>query len=77
MHPRDRRSRLLLWPWGGLLARIVQGSERCFETHGPAHARHADETEKGAGKTPLKINPNDLNTAEEIAAMALFLAFGG
>lgn len=39
-HPRDRMSRLLLWPWGGVLARLVVGSERCFPTHNEVHARH-------------------------------------
>ena len=39
-HPRDRMSRLLLWPWGGVLARLVVGGERCFPTHNELHARH-------------------------------------
>lgn len=39
-HPRDRTSRLLLWPWGGALARLVVGDERCFPTHNELHARH-------------------------------------
>lgn len=39
-HPRDPMSRLLLWPWGGVLARLVLGSERCFPTHNELHARH-------------------------------------
>jgi len=39
-HPADRTTRILLWPWGGLLARMVVGPERCFETHSEAHARH-------------------------------------
>ena len=39
-HPRDRRTRVLLWPWGGLIARAVQGAQRCFETESEAQARH-------------------------------------
>lgn len=39
-HPRDRMSRLLLWPWGGVLARLVVGSQRCFPTYNELHARH-------------------------------------
>jgi len=39
-HPADRTARMLLWPWGGALARMVVGPERCFETHSEAHARH-------------------------------------
>ncbi|MFQ5538430.1 MAG: alpha/beta hydrolase [Gemmatimonadota bacterium] len=38
--PRNRASRLLLLPWGGLLARIVEGRERCFEPTGEAQERH-------------------------------------
>jgi esterase/lipase len=38
--PRNRMTRLLLWPWGGVIARLVEGSERCFEAHGAEHARH-------------------------------------
>ncbi|MDA1104459.1 MAG: alpha/beta fold hydrolase [Gemmatimonadetes bacterium] len=29
-HPRNRTSRVLLYPWGGQIARAVQGAERCF-----------------------------------------------
>lgn len=38
--PRDRASRVLLWPWGGLLARLVVGPERCFEPTSPANEEH-------------------------------------
>ncbi len=37
---RDRSSRLLLWPWGGLIARAVVGAERCFEAENEAQALH-------------------------------------
>ena len=37
---RDRRARMLLWPWGGLLARILVGDERCFTPANPAQKRH-------------------------------------
>jgi len=37
---RDPRARMLLWPWGGLLARLVVGGERCFTPANPAQARH-------------------------------------
>jgi esterase/lipase len=37
---RDRRAEMLLWPWGGLIARIVEGPERCFEPHNEAEAMH-------------------------------------
>lgn len=37
---RDRSAEILLWPWGGVLARVVVGSERCFEPYNPDQARH-------------------------------------
>ena len=37
---RDRASRLLLWPWGGLLGRVVVGRERCFVPKNEAQALH-------------------------------------
>ncbi|MCG6956045.1 MAG: alpha/beta hydrolase [Gemmatimonadetes bacterium] len=37
---RDGRARMLLWPWGGLLARAVAGRERCFEARNLEQARH-------------------------------------
>lgn len=51
--PRDPRSRLLLWPWGGLIARLVEGPERCFETHGEAHARHWTECYPTSALLPM------------------------
>ncbi len=38
--PRDRSAELLLWPWGGLVARLAVGPERCFEARSPAEAEH-------------------------------------
>lgn len=37
---RDGRADMLLWPWGGLLARMVAGPERCFEPANADHRRH-------------------------------------
>jgi pimeloyl-ACP methyl ester carboxylesterase len=37
---QDRAAPLLLWPWGGALARVVLGSERCFEPQNAGHERH-------------------------------------
>ena len=39
-HPRDRSSRILLWPWGAQLAALVIGRERCFEPENPEQAMH-------------------------------------
>lgn len=38
--PRDTRARMLLWPWGGLIARIVVGPERCWTPDNEAQRRH-------------------------------------
>jgi esterase/lipase len=38
--PRDPAARFLLWPWGGLIARVVAGPERCFEPASADQARH-------------------------------------
>ncbi|MEQ9398762.1 MAG: alpha/beta fold hydrolase [Longimicrobiales bacterium] len=39
-HPADRNSRLLLLPWGNVVARTVLGPERCFEPVNPEQERH-------------------------------------
>lgn len=38
--PEDRSSRILLYPWGGILARLLVGSERCFIPENEAQERH-------------------------------------
>lgn len=38
--PRDKSAELLLWPWGGAIARLVVGPERCFEPASAAQTRH-------------------------------------
>lgn len=38
--PKDRSSRMLLLPWGGLLARLAVGEERCFEAANDLQRRH-------------------------------------
>jgi len=38
--PRDASARVLMWPWGGLIARAVVGAERCFEPANEVQARH-------------------------------------
>lgn len=37
---RDRSSRVLLWPWGEALARLIVGPERCFVPVNEAQALH-------------------------------------
>lgn len=52
-HPRNRLSRLLLWPWGEVLARWIEGRERCFPTHSGAHARHWTECHATEALLPM------------------------
>ncbi len=37
--PRDRTAEVLLWPWGGTIARLVMGSERAFTPRNEEQAR--------------------------------------
>jgi len=37
---QDPNAPILLWPWGGALARMIVGPERCFEPKNAEHARH-------------------------------------
>lgn len=37
---QDPAAPLLLWPWGGLIGRVVVGPERCFEPANAEQARH-------------------------------------
>jgi len=37
---QDPAAGFLVWPWGGAIARMVVGPERCFEPANPEHARH-------------------------------------
>jgi len=37
---RDSRSEILLWPWGGLAVRLLEGRERCFAAVNETQARH-------------------------------------
>lgn len=38
--PADRRSRIILYPWGALVVRYAIGPERCFEPLNDDQARH-------------------------------------
>jgi alpha-beta hydrolase superfamily lysophospholipase len=42
--PADPASRILLWPWGGLLARLVIGPTRSFVPENDLQARHWTES---------------------------------
>ena len=62
--PADPRSRLLLWPWGGLIARAVEGSERCFETHNDDHARHWTECHPTRALLPMMALVEHVRTSD-------------
>ena len=38
--PRDAASRILLWPWGGQIAQLVVGPERCFQPESAEQGLH-------------------------------------
>lgn len=38
--PRDPFAGILLWPWGGLLASLAEGPERCFTPLNPGQEHH-------------------------------------
>jgi len=40
LQPKDRSSRVLLYPWGGLLASVVIGERRCFQADTDGQERH-------------------------------------
>lgn len=40
LHPKDRASRALLYPWGRQIATAVTGQERCFRPENDRQARH-------------------------------------
>ena len=50
---RDRASRFLLWPWGGLIARLAVGPERCFEAVSEQHALHWTTCYPAAALLPM------------------------
>lgn len=63
-HPADPKSRVLLWPWGGVIARLVEGPERCFETHGALHERHWTSCYPVRALLPMMGLVEEVRTAE-------------
>lgn len=66
--PRDRTSRVLLWPWGGLVARLVVGSERCFEPAHEGQASHWTYCYPVEALLPLMALAEHVRTADLSAA---------
>lgn len=74
-HPRDPLSRLLLWPWGSVLARLVVGSERCFPTHNELHTRHWTSCHATEALLPMMALTEHVRTSalEEIHTPTLMI----
>jgi len=75
-HPADPASRLLLWPWGGWIARVVVGRERCFETLNARHARHWTECYPTRALLPMmalveRVRTSDLSRVR-VPALVLY-----
>lgn len=67
-HPADRSARLLLWPWGGLLARLAIGPERCFEPGSAEQARHWTTCYPTSALLPMMALVEHVRTSASIEA---------
>jgi esterase/lipase len=63
-HPRNRSTRLLLWPWGRWIARVAQGPERCFEVRSEAQARHWTSCYPTSALLPMMALVEDVRTSD-------------
>lgn len=66
-HPKDRSSRVLLYPWGGALARIIVGTERCFTPENEVQQRHWTTCYPTSALLPMmalveRVRTTDLST---------------
>lgn len=62
--PGDRTSRVLLWPWGGSLARLAVGPERCFTPDNAAQQRHWTTCYPTAALSPMMALVQHVRTME-------------
>lgn len=65
---RDPNARLLLWPWGGALARLVVGKKRCFVPVSPDHARHWTTCYPTAALLPMMALVERVRTLDHAVA---------
>ncbi|RMG13589.1 MAG: hypothetical protein D6731_11860, partial [Planctomycetota bacterium] len=63
--PRDGRARLLTWPWGRSLARVVAGPEHSFRPQNERHARGCT-TRYPSGVLAEMMAPVDLAAGFEL-----------
>lgn len=62
--PRDHSSRLLLYPWGGLIARLVVGEERCFTAVNEEQALHWTTCYPTRALLPMMALVESIRTAD-------------
>lgn len=67
---RDGSARLLTWPWGGLLARLVVGPTRSFEPANELQARHWTEEYPTEALLPMMALVDLANDADGGAVTA-------
>ena len=75
LQPKDRSSRLLLWPWGALVARVVVGPQRCFEAENEEQERHWTTCYPTSALLPMMalvehVRTSDLSRVEAPAFVA-------
>jgi esterase/lipase len=63
-HPKDRSSRLLLLPWGGLVARLAVGRERCFTAMNEQQAFHWTTCYPTSALLPMMALVEHVRTAD-------------
>ena len=64
LQPKDRSSRILLYPWGGHIARWVVGEERCFDAENRAQELHWTTCYPTAALSPMMALVEHVRTAD-------------
>jgi len=76
LHPRDRSSRVLLYPWGGHIASLFTGPERCFEPENDRQLRHWTTCYPTAALLPMMALVEYVRTMDvseiEVPVLVLF-----
>ena len=73
--PRDSRTQILLWPWGGLIAEMIEGESRSWKPHNAEQARYWTTTYPTRALLPM-MGLVDLVFGEDFSVVrtpALFL----
>lgn len=72
--PRDPSADLLLWPWGGVLARLAVGRERCWTPMNEEQARHWTTCYPTGALLPMMALVEEVRTSDLSAVHAPTLA---